>query len=56
VDATDGLNQRAEVALASAEVASRAGRGDEARAHADRAARLYRRKGNLAALRLLGSR
>ena len=56
VDATDGLNQRAEVALAAAEVASRAGHEDEARAHTERATRLYRRKANLAALRLLGAR
>ena len=56
VDATDGLNQRAEVALAAAEVASRAGHVDEARAHTERATRLYKRKANLAALRLLGVR
>jgi DNA-binding SARP family transcriptional activator len=56
VDATDGLNQRAEVALAAAAVASRAGHADEARAHTERAGRLYRRKANLAALRLLGAR
>ena len=56
VDATDGLNQRAEVALAAAEVASRAGDADEALTHTERATRLYRRKANLAALRMLGVR
>jgi hypothetical protein len=52
-ETTDGLNRRAEVQLALAEVLERAGRADAAAAALARARERLEAKGNVAALALL---